>query len=57
MTVLIYQQFSQVFNWPFGSAVAVALLVLTFLVLFIFLRIVMRRAAAWMESRPEENAT
>ena len=57
MTVLIFQQFSQVFNWPFGSAVAVALLVLTFLVLFIFLRMVMRRAAAWMESRPEENAT
>ena len=57
MTVLIYQQFSQVFNWPFGAASAVVLLGLTFLVLFVFLRMVMRRAAAWMEARPEGNAS
>ena len=47
MTLLIFQQFSQIFNWPFGAAVAVVLLVVTFGVLFLFLRFVGRRAERW----------
>jgi putative spermidine/putrescine transport system permease protein len=50
LTTLIYQQFVMAFNWPFGSAIAAVLLLVAVGIIFLYLRVMSRRATGALQA-------